>query len=53
MTEPKPERRRDLDLDEIFGDVLPDTNADERAPERPDSDSDSWYEQNRPPHHDR
>jgi hypothetical protein len=52
MTEPEePHRRRDLDLDEIFGDVLPDTTSDERDQERPDSDS--WYEQNRPPHHDR
>ncbi|WP_291417758.1 hypothetical protein [Actinophytocola sp.] len=52
MTEPEqPQRRQDLDLDEIFGDVLPDTTSDERDPERPDADS--WYEQNHPPHHDR
>lgn len=47
---PRPARR---DLDDIFGDVLPSTTADERDPERPDDDRDSWYERNRPPHHDR
>jgi hypothetical protein len=47
---PRPRRR---DLDDIFGDVLPATTSDERDPERPESDRDSWYEQNRPPHHDR
>jgi hypothetical protein len=41
------------DLDDIFGDVLPSTTSDERDPERPDADGDSWYERNRPPHHDR
>lgn len=40
-------------LDEIFGDVLPATTSDEREPERPGGDRDAWYEQNRPPHHDR
>jgi len=48
---PQPQRRRDLD--DIFGDVLPATTSDERDPERQESDRDSWYEQNRPPHHDR
>ncbi|HEV7646735.1 MAG TPA: hypothetical protein VGP26_01095 [Actinophytocola sp.] len=47
---PQPRRRRDLD--DIFGDVLPATTSDERDPERPESDRDSWYERNRPPHHD-
>lgn len=46
---PTPSRRRNLD--EIFGDVLPSTTSDERDDERPDTDS--WYERNRPPHHDR
>ncbi len=41
------------DLDAIFGDVLPGTTSDERDPERPDADRDTWYERNRPPHHDR
>jgi hypothetical protein len=47
---PEPQRRRDLD--EIFGDVLPATTSDEREPEQPDAERDSWYERNRPPHHD-
>jgi hypothetical protein len=49
--EPPPDRP---DLDKIFGDVLPSTTSDERDPEqRPDPDAESWYERNRPPHHDR
>jgi hypothetical protein len=47
----RPPRRPNLD--EIFGDVLPATTSDEREPEPPDAARDSWYEQNRPPHHDR
>lgn len=45
----KVDRRR---LDEVFGDVLPDTSSDER-----DTDpfggqySDQWFLENRPPHH--
>ncbi|HET9140319.1 hypothetical protein [Actinophytocola sp.] len=52
--EPEPDRppRRRRDLDEIFGDVLPDTTADERDPDTPPPDDD-WYHRNRPPHHDR
>lgn len=46
-------KRRRPSLDEIFGDVLPATTSDEREPEAPSGDRDSWYEQNRPPHHDR
>jgi hypothetical protein len=51
---PDPDRRpsRDRTLEEIFGDVLPSTTSDERDPEPPDS-RDDWYEQERPPHHDR
>ncbi|SDX82187.1 hypothetical protein SAMN05421504_103980 [Amycolatopsis xylanica] len=40
-------------LDEVFGDVLPETTSDERDPRPPSTDSDSWYLENRPPHHDR
>jgi hypothetical protein len=40
-------------VDEIFGDVLPDTTSDEREPGQRSPDSDSWYLENRPPHHDR
>jgi hypothetical protein len=43
-------RRR---VDDIFGDVLPETTSDEREPERRTPDPDSWYLENRPPHHDR
>lgn len=48
---PHPRRRRDLD--EIFGDVLPATTSDEREPDGSEAERDSWYERNRPPHHDR
>ncbi|MFF0144076.1 hypothetical protein ATK36_4266 [Amycolatopsis sulphurea] len=40
-------RRR---LDEVFGDVLPETTSDERGRDR--DTPDSWYLENRPPHHD-
>lgn len=46
----EPIRRR---VDEVFGDVLPEITADERDPEPGASASDSWYLENRPPHHDR
>ncbi|HLU58399.1 MAG TPA: hypothetical protein VKZ81_23320 [Pseudonocardia sp.] len=43
-------RRR---LDEVFGEVLPDTTSDERD-DRPDRrGSDAELMENRPPHHDR
>jgi hypothetical protein len=49
-----PERRpRDRALDDIFGDVLPSTTSDERDPDTRADDRDEWYEQERPPHHDR
>jgi hypothetical protein len=40
-------------VDEVFGEVLPDTTADERDVESARAESDSWYLENRPPHHDR
>ncbi|WP_158889239.1 hypothetical protein [Amycolatopsis anabasis] len=42
-------------LDAVFGDVLPETTSDERDPEstRGGDRRDSWYLDNRPPHHDR
>jgi hypothetical protein len=46
----EPARRR---LDEVFGDVLPETTSDERDPQSPNTDDDAWYLENRPPHHDR
>ncbi|MFN8197439.1 MAG: hypothetical protein U0R72_03795 [Nakamurella multipartita] len=42
--------RRRRRLDEIFGDVLPETTGDERRSGRP-ADQDHWYLENRPPHH--
>ncbi|MFD9734153.1 hypothetical protein [Umezawaea sp. NPDC059074] len=41
-------RRR---LAEVFGEVLPDTTSDERDPDQGDADRESWYRENRPPHH--
>lgn len=43
-------RRR---LAEIFGDVLPDTTADEREPSRPDGGdpAEEWLRSQVPPHH--
>jgi hypothetical protein len=39
-------------LDEIFGDVLPDTTGDERGSGDPEGRySEDWYRENRPPHH--
>ena len=42
-------------LDEVFGQVLPETTSDERAEpdQRAGRSSDDWYYENRPPHHDR
>jgi hypothetical protein len=44
-------------MDEVFGEVLPTVTTDETSDEResqwPSPDNDSWYERNRPPHHDR
>ncbi|MBE1467622.1 hypothetical protein [Kibdelosporangium phytohabitans] len=44
------ERRRKID--EIFGDVMPDTTKDEREPDAGDKRDDDWYLRNKPPHHD-
>ncbi|WP_020670234.1 hypothetical protein [Amycolatopsis nigrescens] len=44
----KPDRRQ---VDAVFGDVLPDTTSDERDPEAARENTDSWYLENRPPHH--
>jgi hypothetical protein len=46
----EPTQRR---FDEVFGDVLPETTADERDQQTSSSSDDSWYLENRPPHHDR
>jgi hypothetical protein len=48
-----PARRRRPTVDEVFGDVLPDTTTDERDldPRQGEHDRDQWYRDNRPPHH--
>lgn len=38
-------------LDDIFGDVLPDTTNDEREAGGSAGYSEDWYRENRPPHH--
>ncbi|GGM82064.1 hypothetical protein GCM10012275_60870 [Longimycelium tulufanense] len=54
----KPEDNQDTGKDArerlraVFGEVLPETTNDERTPEKPESDTDTWYRENRPPHHD-
>ena len=53
--EPGPEKdeaRRRL-RERVFGDVLPDTTADERdgGGERGESGNDAWLRSNVPPHH--
>ncbi|MFC0547208.1 hypothetical protein [Kutzneria chonburiensis] len=51
--DPGPARRPDAKrLGEVFGDVLPETTSDERDPDRRPDHGDSWYEENRPPHHE-
>ena len=47
---PEARRRR---LAEVFGEVLPDTTADEREPESSEDggDGDSWLRAQVPPHH--
>lgn len=49
-TSRRPARRT---LDEVFGDVLPETTSDERESGPPRSGNDDWHLENRPPHHDR
>ncbi|HTK66772.1 MAG TPA: hypothetical protein VL595_30645 [Pseudonocardia sp.] len=39
-------------LAEIFGEVLPESTSDDRDPPTADRRDDSWYTENRPPHHD-
>jgi hypothetical protein len=44
------DRRR---LDAVFGEVLPETTSDERDTRAPGRERDTWFEENRPPHHER
>ncbi len=40
-------------LAEVFGEVLPESTSDDRVPgSSEESGRDSWYRDNRPPHHD-
>ena len=52
VTQPREEPKATRRLDEVFGEVLPETTSDERDPERRRDSNDSWYEENRPPHHE-
>ncbi|PRX50051.1 hypothetical protein B0I33_102168 [Prauserella shujinwangii] len=45
---PGPDRRR---LDDVFGDVLPETTSDEREQAARPAEADDWFLENRPPHH--
>ncbi|MFD2417246.1 hypothetical protein [Amycolatopsis pigmentata] len=56
MTNPDHTSSEDRDrrrLDAVFGEVLPETTSDERENREPDRDRDAWFEENRPPHHER
>lgn len=39
-------------IDDVFGDVLANTPAEEREPTTAWRTSDTWYLENRPPHHE-
>ncbi|SFS55371.1 hypothetical protein [Saccharopolyspora flava] len=56
MTSESPEKKAERDrrrrLAEIFGDVLPETTSDDRPEPSGESTRESWYRENRPPHHD-
>lgn len=40
-------------LADVFGELLPESTSDDRAPKRAEgSGSDGWHVRNRPPHHD-
>ena len=45
------EARRKRLRQQVFGDVLPDTTADERDQGGPESGNDDWLRSNVPPHH--
>jgi hypothetical protein len=53
VTEPAESPRRRPRIDDVFGDVLPEVTGDERATAQESRDDDTWYHDNRPPHHDR
>ncbi len=45
------ERERARRLADVFGAVLPETTSDERVTDSA-ADSERWYRENRPPHHE-
>ena len=47
----EPEWQRKRRLAEVFGDVLPDTTADERDPAERAGSGDTWLKEQVPPHH--
>ena len=53
MTHPGDETERKRKLDEVFGDVLPETTSDERDPDEGSDDKsrDTWFRDQVPPHH--
>lgn len=55
MPDDEPDWKRRRRLEEVFGDVLPDTTSDERAAGEPgesgESGSEAWLKQQVPPHH--
>lgn len=46
-------RRGQRDVADIFGDILPETTADERSDGAGGAEEDRWYHENRPPHYER
>jgi hypothetical protein len=52
-SEPRDEADRRRRLEEVFGDVLPETTSDERDPAdvREESSRDTWIRDQVPPHH--
>lgn len=46
-----PRRPGKPNLDDVFGDVLPETTSDEREAGSDRPATDDWYLENRPPHH--
>jgi hypothetical protein len=55
-TEPEPrppaKPKRRPSIADVFGEVLPDVTNDERTPEPDAPGADTWYQDNRPPHHE-
>ncbi|GLZ34464.1 hypothetical protein Lesp02_66510 [Lentzea sp. NBRC 105346] len=48
-SQPADDAARRRRLAEVFGEVLPETTSDERGADS--DDRESWYKENKPPHH--